>query len=173
MVLFVFFLVIFVFISIVTLSCVSINKDATISGRVVSVRVPFAVHIFKIVKFSRLEKLLCFICYDYSVVRPAFPVLMPIILIILSVRVAPVILIWKSFSGLLLCSDHPFHRALEFFVALRVLFVEILKLPLGYNSIGESFNDFSFSDVVNLSTQLTKPSIIVPKTFASFLLESF
>jgi hypothetical protein len=38
---------------------------------------------------------------------------------------------------------------------------------------GESFNDFPFGDVMNLSTQLTKPSIIVPKTFASFLLESF
>jgi hypothetical protein len=52
-------------------------------------------------------------------------------LMILSFRVVPVVLIWKSFSGLLLRSDHPFHRALEFFVASRVLFVEIIDLPLG------------------------------------------
>jgi hypothetical protein len=55
---------------------------------------------------------------------------MPIILMILTVRVVPVISIWKSFSGLLLRS-HPFHCALEFFVASWVLFAEILELPLG------------------------------------------
>jgi hypothetical protein len=62
---------------------------------------------------------------------------------------------------------------LEFFVASWVLFAEILELQLGKNPIGESFNDLSFSDVVYLSTQLTELSEIVPKTFASFLLEAF
>jgi hypothetical protein len=56
---------------------------------------------------------------------------MPIISMILSVKVVLVVLIWKSFSGLLLRSDHLFYRELEFFVASRVLFAEILKLPLG------------------------------------------
>jgi hypothetical protein len=52
--------------------------------------VPYTVHIFNIVKFSRLGKLLCFVCYNHSVIGPAFPVLMPIISMILSVRVVPV-----------------------------------------------------------------------------------
>jgi hypothetical protein len=62
---------------------------------------------------------------------------------------------------------------LEFFIALWVLFVEILELPLGQNPIGEIFNDLSFSDVLYLSTQLTEPLVLVPETFVSFLLESF
>jgi hypothetical protein len=62
---------------------------------------------------------------------------------------------------------------LEFFVASWVLFAKILELPLGQNPIGESFNDLLFSDVVYLSTQFTGPSVIVPETFASFLLEAF
>jgi hypothetical protein len=140
---------------------------------VISIRVPYAVHIFNVVKLPRLGKLLCFVCYSHSVVGPAFPVLMPIILMIFSIRVILVVLIWKSFSSLLLCSDHPFHRVLEFFIASRVLFAKILELPLGQNPIGEIFNDLSFSDVMYLSTQLTEPSVIVPETFASFLLESF
>jgi hypothetical protein len=62
---------------------------------------------------------------------------------------------------------------LEFFIASWVLFAEILELPLGQNPIGEIFNDLPFSDVMYLSTQLTEPSVLVPETFVSFLLESF
>jgi hypothetical protein len=40
----------------------------------------------------------------------------------LCVRVVSIVSIWKSFSGLLLYSDHPFHHVLEFFVASWVLF---------------------------------------------------
>jgi hypothetical protein len=101
-----------------------------------------------------------------------FPILMPIISMILSVRVVLAVLIWKSFFGLLR-SNHPFHCVLEFFVASWVLFVEILELPLGWNFVGESFNDLPFSDVMYLSTQLTEPSVIISETFASFFLESF
>jgi hypothetical protein len=68
------------------------------------------------------------------------------------VRVVPVVSIWKSFPGFFFCSDHFLHRALEFLIALRVLFVEIMELPLSRDSIGESLNDLSFSDVVYLST---------------------
>jgi hypothetical protein len=96
---------------------------------------------------------------------------MSIISIILAVRVVPIILIWKSFLVLLLRSDHPFYHALEFFVTSRALFVEILELPLDHNTIGKSFNDLSFSDVVYLIMQFTEPSIIVPETFAFFLLD--
>jgi hypothetical protein len=117
--------------SIVALSCVSVNKDATISGRVISVRVPYIVHIFNVFKFSRLGKLLRFVCYNHSGVRPSFPILVPIVSMILSIQVVQVVSIWKSFSSFLLSSDHFFYCALEFFIASWVLFVEILKLSLG------------------------------------------
>jgi hypothetical protein len=89
LIIFILVLVIFFSFSIVALSCVSINKDVIISGHVISVRVPYAVHIFNVVKFPRLGKLLRFVFYSHSVVRPTFPVLMPIILMILSIRVVP------------------------------------------------------------------------------------
>ena len=53
------------------------------------------------------------------------------VLMVLFVRIVPVVSIWKSFSGLFLCSDHLFHSAFEFFITSWVLFVEILELPLG------------------------------------------
>jgi hypothetical protein len=93
LIIFILLLVIFFSFSIVALSCVSINKDATISSHVISVHVPYAVHIFNVVKFPRLGKLLCFVCYHHSVVKPVFPILIPIISMILSVRVVPVVLI--------------------------------------------------------------------------------
>jgi hypothetical protein len=53
--------------------------------------VPYAVYIFNVVKFPRLGKLLCFVYYSHSVVGPAFPILMPIISMILSIRVVSVV----------------------------------------------------------------------------------
>jgi hypothetical protein len=48
-----------------------------------------------------------------------------------------------------------------------------MELPFSLDSIGESVNDLSFSDVMYLSTQFTKLSLKVSETFTTFLLESF
>jgi hypothetical protein len=40
----------------------------------------------------------------------------------------------------------------ELFIVSRVLFAKVLKLPLGHDPVGESFNYFSFNDVMYLST---------------------
>jgi hypothetical protein len=88
---FIFLLVIFFSISFVTLSRVSINEYTTISGCVITVWVPYAVHVFKIIKLPGFGKLLFFVCYSHDVVGPAFPILMLIALMFLSVRVVPVV----------------------------------------------------------------------------------
>jgi hypothetical protein len=53
--------------------------------------VPYVVHMFNIIKFPRLGKLLCFFCYGQSVVRPTFSILMPVILMMLSVKVVLIV----------------------------------------------------------------------------------
>jgi hypothetical protein len=60
----------------------------------------------------------------------------------------------------------------EFFIISQVLFAKVLKLPLGHDPMGEGFDYFSFSDVMYLSTQFTKSSVIISKDLTTFLLES-
>jgi hypothetical protein len=77
---------------------------------------------------------------------------MLIVSMILLVRIVSVVSIWEPLSCFLLCSDHPFYCASEFFIISWVLFAKVLKLPLGHDPVGESFDYFSFSDVMYLST---------------------
>jgi hypothetical protein len=76
---------------------------------------------------------------------------MPIALAILSVLVVPVVPVWEPFSCFFFGCDHPFYRASEFFVIPWIFFTKVLKLPSGDDSIGKSFDYFSFCDVVYLS----------------------
>ena len=71
---------------------------------------------------------------------------------ILLVRVVSVVSIREHFSYLLLCSNHLFYCVSEFFIVSRVLFVDVLKLPPSHDSVRESFDYFSFGDVMYLST---------------------
>jgi hypothetical protein len=155
-------------ISFIVFSRVSFDEEATISGRVTNARVPYAGHVFKILKLSWFGKLLGFVCYDHGVVVSALSALLLVALMVSFVRVVPVVSIWKSFLGFFFRSDHLLHHALEFIIASRVLFAKIMELPLSQDSIGESPNDLSFSDVVYLSTQFTKPSVKVSETLATF-----
>jgi hypothetical protein len=93
-----------------------------------------------------------FVSHRYGVVRSTLSVLMPIVSMILPVRVVSVVSIREPFSCFLLYSDHLLYYVSEFFIVSRVLFVEVLKLPLGHDPVGESFDYFSFSDVIYLST---------------------
>jgi hypothetical protein len=77
---------------------------------------------------------------------------MPIVLMVLPVQVVSVVSIQEPFSCFLLCSDHLFYCASELFIVSQVLFAKVLKLPLGHDPVGESFDYFSFSDVMYLST---------------------
>jgi hypothetical protein len=123
--------------------------------------------------YTWFGKLLDFVCYGHGVVRSALSALLLVALMVSPVRVVPVVSIYKSFSGFFFHSDRLLHRVLEFFIASQVLFAEIMELPLSQDPIGESLNDLSFSDVVYLSMQFTKPSVKVSETFATFLLKSF
>jgi hypothetical protein len=169
----VLFLMDFFLISFIVFSRISFDEEATISGRVTTTRVPYAGHVFEILKLSWFGKLLGFVCYGHGVVGSTLYALLLIVLMVSPIRVVLIVSIWKSFSGCFFHSDHLLHRALEFFIALWVLFAEIMELPLSQDSIGESLNNLTFSDVVYLSTQFTKPSVKVFETFATFLLESF
>jgi hypothetical protein len=77
---------------------------------------------------------------------------MPIVSMILPVRVVSIVSIREPFSCFLICSDHLLYCASKFFIASQVLFVEVLKLPLGHDLVGESFDYFSVNDVIYLST---------------------
>jgi hypothetical protein len=92
--------------------------------------------------------------------------------VILLIWVVSVVSIWEPFLSLFLCNDHLFHCAPEFFIISWVLFAKVLKLPLGHDPMGEGFDYFSSSDVVYLSTQFTKSSVIISKALATFLFES-
>jgi hypothetical protein len=130
--------------------------------------VPYAGHVFEILELSWFGKLLGFVCYGHGVVGSTLYALLLIVLMVSPIRVVLIVSIWKSFSGCFFHSDHLLHRALEFFIALWVLFAEIMELPLSQDSIGESLNNLTFSDVVYLSTQFTKPSVKVFETFCHF-----
>jgi hypothetical protein len=71
---------------------------------------------------------------------------------ILPIRVISVVSIREPFSCFLFCSGHLFYCASELFIVSRVLFTKVLKLSLGHDPMGESFDYFTFSDVVYLST---------------------
>jgi hypothetical protein len=47
-----------------------------------------------------------------------------------------------------------------------------LKLPLGHDPVGESFDYLLFGDVVHLSTQFAKSTIIISEAFTTFLFET-
>jgi hypothetical protein len=76
---------------------------------------------------------------------------MPIVLMVLPIRVVSVVSIQESFSCFLLYSDHLFYYASKLFIISQVLFAKVLKLPLDHDLMGESFDYFSFSDVMYLS----------------------
>ena len=70
---------------------------------------------------------------------------------ILLVQVVLVVSIREPFSCLLLCSNHLFYYASEFFIVSRIFFAEILKLPPSHDFVRESFDYFSFDDDMYLS----------------------
>jgi hypothetical protein len=77
---------------------------------------------------------------------------MPIVSMILPVRVVSVVSIREPFSRFLFRSDHLFYCVSKLFIISRVLFLKILKMPLGHDPVGEGFDYFSFSDVMYLGT---------------------
>jgi hypothetical protein len=79
LIVFIFLLVIFFSVSFVTLSHVLINEYMTISGCVITIWVPYVVHVFEIIKLPRFENFLFFVFYNHGVVGPMFLVLIPII----------------------------------------------------------------------------------------------
>jgi hypothetical protein len=78
---------VFFSISFVVFSHVSFVEEETISGRVTTARVPYAGHVFKILKFPWFGKLLGFVCYGHGVVRYALSALLLVALLVSSVRV--------------------------------------------------------------------------------------
>jgi hypothetical protein len=77
---------------------------------------------------------------------------MPIVSMIFPVRVVSIVSIREPFSCFLLCSDHIFYCASKLFIVSWVLFAKVLKFSLDHDPVGESFNYFSFSDVMYLGT---------------------
>ena len=92
---------------------------------------------------------------------------------ILLVRVVLVVSLREPFSCFFFCSNHLFYCSSEFFIVSRIFFAEVLKLPPSHDSVRESFNYFSFGDVMHLSPQFTESPIVISETFAPLLLESF
>jgi hypothetical protein len=97
---------------------------------------------------------------------------MPIVSTILPVWIISVVSIREPFLCFLLYSDHVLYCTSEFFIVSQVLFAEVLKLPLGHDPVGEGFDYFLFSDVMYLSTQFTKSSVIISVALATFLFVS-
>ena len=145
-------LMVFFPISFIVFSRVSFDEEATISGRVTTSQVPYAGHVFKIIKLPWFGKVFGFVYYGHGVVGSALSAMLLVSLMVSSIRVVLVVSIWKSFSSFLLSSDHLFYYALEFFVASWVLFAEILKLPPSHDYVRESFDYFSLCDVMYLSS---------------------
>jgi hypothetical protein len=77
---------------------------------------------------------------------------MPIVLMVLPVWVVLVVSIREPLSCFLFCCDHLLYCVSELFIVFWVLFAKVLKLPLGHDPMGESFDYLSFSNVVYLST---------------------
>ena len=151
-VVFFFFLIIFFSVPLTIFLCVSIIEGVAISDGVISFRVQDAMHVFNVVIRSGFGKLPWFVSHRYGVVWSMFSFLMSDVSMILLVRVVLVVSIWEPFSCLLFCGNHPFHCASEFFIVFWVFFAEVLKLPPSHDSVRESFDYFSFSDVMYLST---------------------
>ena len=152
MVVFIFFLIVFFSVSLTIFSYVLIIEGVAISDGVISFRVQDAMHVFNVVKLSRFGKLPWFVSHCYGVVLSTFSFLMSDVSMILLVRVVSVVSIQEPFLCLLLCSNHLFYCASEFFIVSWVLFAEVLKLPPSHDSVRESFDYFSFGDVMYLST---------------------
>jgi hypothetical protein len=78
-------------ISFIVFSRVSFDEETTISDRVTTAQVPYAGHVFKILKFPWFGKLLGFVCYGHGVVGSAFSALLLVALMVSPVRVIPVV----------------------------------------------------------------------------------
>ena len=152
MVVFIFFLIVFFCVSLTIFSYVSIIVGEAISDGVISFRVPDAMHVFNVVIPSGFGKLPWFVSRRYGVVWSTFPFLMSAVSMILSVRVVLVVSIREPFSCLLLCSNHFFYCASEFFIVSQIFFAKVLKLPPSHDSVRESFDYFSLGDVMYLSS---------------------
>ena len=150
-VVFIFFLIVFISAPL-TISCVSFIEGVAISNGVLSIRVQWAMHVFNVVISSGLGKLPWFVNYHYGVVWSTFSLLVSVVSMILLIRVVSVASFQEPFSCLLLRSNHFFYCASEFFIVSRVLFAEILKLPPSHDSMRESFDYFSFGNVMYLCT---------------------
>jgi hypothetical protein len=77
---------------------------------------------------------------------------MPIVSMVLPDWVVLVISIREPLSCFLFYSDHLLYCVSELFIVFWVLFAKVLKLPLGDDPVGESFDYLSFGNVVYLST---------------------
>ena len=149
---FIFFLIVFFSAPLTIFSCVSFIEGVAVSNGVLSIRVQWAMHVFNVVIPSGLGKLPWFVSYRYGVVWSTFSLLVSVVSMILLIRVVSVVSIRKPFSCLLFCSNHLFYCSSEFFIVSRVFFAEVLKLPPSHDSMRESFNYFSFGDVMYLSS---------------------
>jgi hypothetical protein len=58
--------------------------------------------------------------------------------------------------SLFLGSNHLLYHAFEISICFWVFSVEILELPLGYDSIGEGLNNFSLYYVMDLLVEISK-----------------
>ena len=92
-------LMVFFPISFIVFSRVSFDEKATISGRVTTSQVPYAGHVFKIIKLPWFGKVFGFVYYGHGVVGSALSAMLLVALMVSSVRVVLVVSIWKSFSG--------------------------------------------------------------------------
>jgi hypothetical protein len=84
-------LMVFFSIFFVVFSRVSFNEEATISSCVTIAQVPYAGHVYKILKLPWFGKLLGFVCYGHCVVGSALSALLLIALMVSSVRVVLVV----------------------------------------------------------------------------------
>ena len=172
-VVFIFFLIVFFGVFLTIFSCVSIIEGVAISDGVLPIRVQCATYVFDVVISSGFGKLLWFVSHCHGVVWSTFSFLMSAISMILVVCVVSIASIREPLSCLLFCRNHLFYCSSEFFVVSQIFFAEVLKLPPSHDSVRESFNYFSFGDVMHLSPQFAESSIVISETFAPLLLESF
>jgi hypothetical protein len=78
-------------ISFIVFSRVSFDEETAISGRVTIAQVPYAGHVFKILKLPWFGKLLGSVCYGHGVVGSMFSALLLVALMVSPVRVIPVV----------------------------------------------------------------------------------
>jgi hypothetical protein len=84
-------LMVFIPISFIVFSRVSFDEEAIIYGHVTTARVPYAGHVFKILKLPWFRKLLGFVYYGHSVVGSVLSALLLVALMVSPVRVVPVV----------------------------------------------------------------------------------